>query len=995
MVSAVLHETTPPACHAPTDAEVQLSVETPAAVVPRSKALREAGGARRSGEGSKVLQLHTPATALQGSPAAAAAAPAVELLDVESPEPAMRISKKRPVAVTPEAEAASLEASAGPPAAAEQAPASTAYAAEASAAAAAAAEASSAVAAAVAAEPRLKKARAAVAPASTPASSLEPKRAAAASSSTAPAAKSSCETEIRDHLIGDGLRVPGTLWRALHPHQRDGVQWLWKRHREKGGAILADEMGLGKTAQILVYLAAIHHSGVLHKMRVINTSHETSRCAKPGGILVICPATLVAQWRAEFAAWYPSLPVTTLHGPSDEQGRVEAIWGACAEQKVLLTTYETMRAKCDDILDANWVVAILDEGQRIRSPDADATIAVKKLSTPHRILLTGCPIQNNLQELWSLIDFVTPGLLGTLPVFLTELGHPIEMGSLATSNPAQAATAYQCARALRNLTANCILRRQKADIMEELKIPGKKEQVLFCNPTAEQYVAYLECLQSRCGLHAVKARRDGRPTNSLALCQLLRKLCNHPDLVSSPSTWNAGFGELSRSGKAKVLVDLVDTWKKQGHRVLIFVQHQYIMDLVSRWFDSKGHFYFQVHGKTPVGERLNLVKQFNADKRIFAMVLTNRIGGVGLNIVGANRVVLFDPDWNPMTSVRARERVWRIGQQKDVEIYRLILAGTIEEKIYRRTVNKQVLSQKILNDPKQQLVMHHRDLSDLFAAPMKPPSVDDKRMLKLRAKYKAFFDNVVLADDDEDEHSNAASAGILYSGGSTDCPACLKHLYDSRGLKSSFDQSEVEKGNMSRTISEGSSMIAVKAVEALKKSMRERASHDISTPTWTGKRGRAGASLAQMRASSGSSGGGVGEAAPKGGRGAGKLVCEEGELSKSVAEAMKKFLANRGKFAAQGATPVQQLSKAEQEIAAVILRAFLNPALSGEEHILSTGGVLEHVAPGVPALQKDRLKKLLNEVCVFRKPQDRSPGVWTLREAYWPLKNNGPARLKS
>ena len=295
--------------------------------------------------------------------------------------------------------------------------------------------------------------------------------------------------------VCEGLRCPKWLWQALYPYQHRCVHWLWGLHRDKMGGILADEMGLGKTVQIIAYLAVLHHSGVLQNMRVQNTSLGAASPPRTGGVLIVCPATLISQWRNEIHLWYPPLRVCVMH-QLNEEDRKESIQQASSHQGVLITSYETMRIAIDALLEATWVLVILDEGQKIRNPHASITIACKRFSTAHRILLSGSPIQNNLQELWSLFDFVCPGRLGTLPVFTEEFAQPIESGNLMGATEVKIAAAYQCALALRELTEPCILRRTKAECMDVLNLPTKQEQVLFCHLTAEQYHLYVQFLET-------------------------------------------------------------------------------------------------------------------------------------------------------------------------------------------------------------------------------------------------------------------------------------------------------------------------------------------------------------------------------------------------------------------------------------------------------------------------------------------------------------------
>merc|ERR1712048_1102353 len=188
-------------------------------------------------------------------------------------------------------------------------------------------------------------------------------------------------------------------------------------------------------------------------------------------------------------------------------------------------------------------------------------------------------------------------------------------------------------------------------------------------------------------------------------------------------------------------------WQAEKHRALIFVQTVQMLDVIQHWMVNSGYTHLRIDGKTPVKRRLKMIEEFNGNENLFAMILTTRVGGVGLNIIGADRVVIFDPDWNPMTDVQARERAWRIGQKRDVAVYRLVLTGTIEEKIYQRQVYKHFLSQKVLNDPRQRQFFKWSDLADLFDVPPPPPNFDPKEMAALKQKYRELFKKIAIENN--------------------------------------------------------------------------------------------------------------------------------------------------------------------------------------------------------------------------------------------------------
>lgn len=766
--------------------------------------------------------------------------------------------------------------------------------------------------------------------------------------------------------VGDGLSAPKWIWDALYDYQHTCVRWLWSLHRQRMGGILADEMGLGKTIMIAAYLASLHHSGVLQSMRVQNTSLGAASPPSPGGVLICCPATLISQWKSELNVWFPPLRVCVMHQVDDRE-RKESIRVASSNHGVLVTSYETMRTAIEDLLETSWVLIILDEGQKIRNPHASITLAVKRFSTPHRLILSGSPIQNNLQELWSLFDFICPGRLGTLPVFLEEFGRTIELGNQTGANETRVAAAFQCATALRELTMPCILRRTKAEVMDCLQLPQKQEQVLFCNLSAEQYQVYVDFLQTEKARKAMSATHDGRAAGAAFFAiSVIRKLCNHPDLLLPEKDHPEDVWNVERSGKMVVLAKIMRLWQKEGHRTLVFTQTIQQLDVLQAWMRKDGYAHLRIDGKTPVKQRLKLIDQFNANTQYVAMILTTRVGGVGLNIIGADRVVIFDPDWNPMTDVQARERAWRIGQKRDVVVYRLVLTGTIEEKIYQRQVYKHFLSQKVLNDPRQRQFMKWSDLADLFDVPPAPPNFKRKEMEKLRSKYKALLANM---DDEGDENPEttdvfkaiaalpAPAQSVPSKESAAENNAILQSLFDSDGIKASFDHDKVEQPLLDRKIvREGASMIAKRAIAALKQSIVDQEKNQRN-----------------------------GVFKGKGLKAVKRDVVEPPRApSADILEGLKQLAQLRADPAVPGAAVGKgELLKSDKGIAEQILNAFLDPKAVRQGHALSTGQVLQLLARGVAAHHVDTFKSLLKEMCTLSKAEQLGQeSVWTLKKEF-------------
>lgn len=306
---------------------------------------------------------------------------------------------------------------------------------------------------------------------------------------------------------------------------------------------------------------------------------------------------------------------------------------------------------------------------KIRNPDAEVTIACKRLRTPHRLLLSGTPIQNDLRELWSLFDFVFPGRLGTLPVFMSEFADPIKRGGYSNATPMQVQLAYRCALVLRDLINPYLLRRQKKDIKEVSRMPGKTEQVLFCKLSTRQRQMYEAYLRSDDVKNII---RGNGSTQTFKPIIMLRKICNHPDLICRPdgeyeSFLRNGFVNendiddlssdeedfqvdenfeesslIDRSGKLEVLAKILPLWKKQNHRVLIFSQWKKMLDIIQHFMNMQGWKFGRLDGNTNIGSRQKLVDAFNNDSSYFAMLCTTKTGGVGLNLTGANRIILYE-----------------------------------------------------------------------------------------------------------------------------------------------------------------------------------------------------------------------------------------------------------------------------------------------------------------------------------------------------------------
>ncbi|KAI4927881.1 hypothetical protein J4E85_006394 [Alternaria conjuncta] len=710
-----------------------------------------------------------------------------------------------------------------------------------------------------------------------------------------------------DTEFDGGFRIPGDIYPALFDYQKTGVQWLWELYSQNVGGIIGDEMGLGKTIQAIGFVAGLHYS---------------KKLTKP--VIVVCPATVMKQWVNEFHRWWPALRVSILHtsgsGMLDthREDRMErelelrnygdydnTLTGAGKAAKkilekvkrdghVLVTTYSGLQTYSEFLIPTDWECAILDEGHKIRNPNTAITIHCKELRTPNRIILSGTPMQNNLTELWSLFDFVFPMRLGTLVNFRNQFEFPIKRGGYANASNLEFETAVQCAETLKDAISPYLLQRFKVDVATDL--PQKKEQVLFCKLTRQQRQAYEGFLASE----DMKSIASGK-RQMLYGVDFLRKICNHPDLTEHKTlSKKLGFdyGNPNKSGKMQVVKELLSLWKKGGHKTLLFAQHRIMLDILQKFVSQLPDINWRrMDGETPIKDRQNLVDEFNNDPNLHVFLLTTKVGGLGVNLTGANRVIIYDPDWNPSTDIQARERSWRLGQKREVEIYRLMSAGTIEEKIYHRQIFKQFLTNKVLKDPKQRQSFQMSDLHDLFTLGVENVEGETETGNLFRGSEVKFEEDGKTAEASADAtgaQDLAAVKGISRSeafqapvsdgedaAATTNEDGTDKPPTDSRLMSTIFAKTGVHSvlehdaimnstaGGRKRKVQADPAYIqreakrqAAVAAEQLKKSMQEARNVPAGTPTWTGQFGEAGRPDAPRGMSSGRGG--------RGGRGGGR-----------------------------------------------------------------------------------------------------------------------------
>ena len=687
-----------------------------------------------------------------------------------------------------------------------------------------------------------------------------------------------------------GYRMPGDIYPSLFDYQKTGVQWLWELYSQRVGGIVGDEMGLGKTIQVIAFLAGLHYS---------------KKITKP--TIVVAPATVMKQWVNEFHTWWPPFRVSILHtsgsGMIDigreareedelmselprsngrkpltkaQKSAKKIVDRVAQDGHILVTTYSGLQTYAELLIPMDWEYAVLDEGHKIRNPNTAITIYCKELRTASRIILSGTPMQNNLVELWSLFDFVFPMRLGTLVNFRQQFEIPIRQGGYANASNLQVQTAMKCAETLKDTISPYLLQRFKADVASDL--PKKSEQVLFCKLTKFQRETYEAFL----GSDELKAIINGK-RQVLYGVDILRKICNHPDLqehkaLSTKLGYDYGSG--GKSGKMQVVKALLELWKEQGHKTLLFAQHRIMLDILEKFIRSIGGFnYRRMDGTTAIHTRQGLVDDFNNNPDAHVFLLTTKVGGLGVNLTGADRVIIYDPDWNPSTDVQARERAWRLGQKREVMIYRLMTAGTIEEKIYHRQLFKQFLINKILRDPKQRQTFQMKDLHDLFTlGGANEPATETSQLFKgtevhfgngngppepVAANGAGNGDSTFTGGDIVRSLTGVASMERFHGDEEEDRKAATKDATNSEarvmegifarsGVQAALEHDQIINGKKAVTadpaiIEKEAKRVAAEAAKELKKAGEVARNVPVGTPTWTGQFGTAGRPEQQQR----------------------------------------------------------------------------------------------------------------------------------------------------
>lgn len=478
----------------------------------------------------------------------------------------------------------------------------------------------------------------------------------------------------------------------LRHYQEDGISWLLFLHDLELGGILADEMGLGKTVQALAFF------------QYLRDKRAKKEGKKP--VLIVAPTSVITNWSYEIRKFVPEMKPLMLHGPQRK-----SLFPEIPNHDFVLTSYALLRLDRYDLEKYDYSYVVLDEAQNIKNPQAATTKAAKSLRTKRRLALTGTPTENRPMELWSIMDFLMPGYLGSFDFFRTNIERPIMEGG----------PAVQVAQMLNSKTRPFILRRIKSEVEKEL--PPKIESVLHVDMTPSQRQLYAEILaEVRPKVFDAVERKGirGASVSILAALLRLRQVCNHPNSIDALAD-APGY----ESGKFLLLKDLVEEALESGRKILFFSQFRAMLGIVRNWLNEKAVNYLYLDGATK--NRQDLIDKFTTDESVRLFLISLKAGGAGLNLMAADTVIIYDPWWNPAVESQAVDRAHRIGQNKTVAVYRLVTEDSVEQKIMALKARKSRIVDALINENGLSTInLSKADLESLFS-PMSAATADGEQ----------------------------------------------------------------------------------------------------------------------------------------------------------------------------------------------------------------------------------------------------------------------------
>ncbi|CUM67306.1 uncharacterized protein PRCAT00004999001 [Priceomyces carsonii] len=462
----------------------------------------------------------------------------------------------------------------------------------------------------------------------------------------------------------------------LREYQIQGINWLISLYENRLSGILADEMGLGKTLQTIAFLGYLRH------VKLIN-----------GPFIVIVPKSTLDNWRREFARWTPEVNVLVLQGNKEERHQLIQNRLLTADFDVLITSFEMVIREKSQFKKIKWEYLVVDEAHRIKNEDSSLSQIIRVFYSKNRLLITGTPLQNNLHELWALLNFLLPDVFGDSDVF--DAWFEMHGGRTEEEKEKNQDNVVQ---QLHTILSPFLLRRVKSDVEKSL-LP-KIESNVYIGMTDMQIQWYKNLLEKDIdAVNGVVGKKEGK-TRLLNIVMQLRKCCNHPYLFDGaepgpPYTTDEHL--VNNAGKLIILDKMLKKFKKDGSRVLIFSQMSRLLDILEDYCYLRDYEYCRIDGSTSHEDRTDAIDDYNAkDSNKFIFLLTTRAGGLGINLTTADIVILYDSDWNPQADLQAMDRAHRIGQTKQVKVYRFVTENAIEEKVLERAAQKLRLDRLVI-----------------------------------------------------------------------------------------------------------------------------------------------------------------------------------------------------------------------------------------------------------------------------------------------------------
>ncbi len=547
--------------------------------------------------------------------------------------------------------------------------------------------------------------------------------------------------ELLEQVPGkaEALPQPELFKGELRPYQLRGLQWLAFLDRLGLGGVLADDMGLGKTVQMI---ALLQHE---------RAQHKTAEMPPPDPTLLFVPTSVLGNWGRELARFAPELVVLPHHGPGRLRG--EFFEEEANKADIVVTSYALSHRDKDDFRRVKWGRVVLDEAQKVKNPNAASSLAVRGLDVPRRVALTGTPVENHLGELWSIMDLLNPGLLGSQGEFRERFAIPIEKHGDRGR-----------ARRLREMIRPFIMRRTKDEPEVAADLPEKMEMAVFCGLTPEQAAAYETITGDMIGRidTASGIRRRGL---ILSVLTKLKQVCDHPALLTGDPMNDTVKLEkqLARSGKATRMAEMLEEVMEEGEKALIFTQYRKMGDLLVAMLEQRlGRPMAFLHGGTPQPKREDMILNFQNTRHgegadIF--VLSLRAGGLGLNLTAATHVFHFDRWWNPAVENQATDRAYRIGQTKRVQVHKFVTLGTVEERIDKMLAEKTALAQNIVGSGDEWLTeLSTGELKEYLSLSRDSFGPQARKGQSAADAAAADFEASMMDDDDDDLIPDAEAA---------------------------------------------------------------------------------------------------------------------------------------------------------------------------------------------------------------------------------------------